>query len=215
MTARTERMIEAYREQFRMHGASPAALLCPKGRQDIRFANLHQHLPDGPFSVLDFGCGLGHLFDNLASQYTEFDYHGVDLVPDFIAHCADQKDSRARFDLVDSSWLPDRSYDFIFISGTFNIRTHEDADASRRAALTKIAALFRSTRAALVCDFMTTLVDFQQPDAQHFDPDEVARFAARELSRRFIVLHHYLPYEFALVAFRNTEIQRPENVYAR
>lgn len=213
MTSRIQSMVKSYQESYLIHGDSPASLLTPKGRQELRFSNCEPYLPKDTFSILDFGCGLGHLLDFICARRQNFSYHGVDLVPEFIERCSQRNDLRAHFDLVSPDWLPTKHYDVVFISGAFNIKLQEDAEVSRKIALDIIKSLFGYASHALVCDFLTSLVDFEHVDALHFDPAQVAKYAMEELSRRFVIHHEYLPYEFALIALSNTAIKRPQSVY--
>ena len=213
MTSRIQSMVKSYRDSYLIHGDSPASLLTPKGRQDLRFGNCEPYLPKDTFNILDFGCGLGHLLDFIGERRQNFSYHGVDLVPEFIEHCSRRSDQRAHFDLVSPDWLPTEHYDVVFISGVFNIKRDEDAELSRRLALDTIKSLFGHARHALICDFLTSMVDFEYPDALHFDPSQVAKYTMEELSRRFVIHHEYLPYEFAIVALSNSVIKKPQSVY--
>ena len=56
-----KKMISTYENQLKKFGPVPAALGCPKGRQDIRFEALTEYLIKGN-SLLDYGCGFGDLF---------------------------------------------------------------------------------------------------------------------------------------------------------
>ena len=66
----------------------------------------------------------------------------------------------------------------------------------------------------MICDFLSPFVDFKQDQAQHFEMDEVARFCSSQLTRRFVLRHDLLPYEFTLIAYRQEDIKRPENCFS-
>ena len=65
-------IIKQYQESFAMHGDSPAAVMWPRGRQELRFNALTKHFSNNNFSVLDFGCGLGHLKSYLDNHYSDY-----------------------------------------------------------------------------------------------------------------------------------------------
>ncbi len=50
--------------------------------QQIRFAELVKIVKNPParFSLIDYGCGYGALFDYLQAYNWLFDYYGVDLI---------------------------------------------------------------------------------------------------------------------------------------
>lgn len=76
-------------------------------------------------SILDVGCGLGHFADYLSSHgYCTYDYTGIDIIDEMIR--------RAEVIYPDHLFLRGnfltfpffRSYDYVFCSGTLNIKTH-------------------------------------------------------------------------------------------
>ena len=49
--------------------------------QQIRFAELVKVInPAGKFSVTDYGCGYGAMFEFLQQRNWDFDYYGVDII---------------------------------------------------------------------------------------------------------------------------------------
>ena len=205
-------IVDLYTSEFRTHGDSPAAILSPKGRQHLRFRALDPLLGSGRVRILDYGCGLAHLFGHLQAAGKNVDYHGVDIVPAFIkANRAKYRD--ARFDVIEPNREVIGEYDVVFASGVFNMRSSTDESASRQYALERMAQLFKLAKDAFVCDFASSFVNYRQEEGQHFDCGDIARFCADQLTRRFVIRHDLLPYEFTLIAYRNSEITRPANVY--
>jgi SAM-dependent methyltransferase len=213
-----DRIVQDYEASFALHGDSPAAVLCPKGRQGQRFDILLDEIarddPDSAFSILDFGCGLGHLLEHLGGRFPDCRYHGVDIVADFIEANRLKFGGRAEFEHIAPNFEPMHTYDYVFVSGTFNLSYFNDKAENEAYVRNQIKMLFGKTRRIMTCDFMTSHVDFQQPDATHMDPGEMCTFAAEELTRRFKLRHDYMPYEFAMVLYRRAEILRPDNTYA-
>jgi SAM-dependent methyltransferase len=201
-----------YGDSFQKHGDSPTSLLTPKGRSSLRFRAIDPFIGNGPCSVFDYGCGLGYLREYLKDQADNLKYTGVDIMPEFIQAC------RAKF--PDSEFLqmePQHpltgAYDVVFSSGVFNLQTHCDSQKSKAYAFERVQSLFQMAKDVLICDFMSTLVDFQQPGAQHFSPAELSDFCYANLGRRFQIRHDLLPYEMTLIVWRDQAIKRPENVY--
>lgn len=202
-----------YRAAYTRHGKSPAALLIPKGRQRERFTALAAPIPSTGFSVLDFGCGFGDLFAFLEGRCSGFRYLGVDIVPEFVEECRRNHPARAEFRLIDGYAELMDEVDFVLASGTFNTLYAETAEAHWVLVQQILVHLFRLCRRALCVDFMTNRVDFEQPRAYHQDPVTLFEFAFANLSRRLVLDQSYLPYEFALIAYKDAGIVRPENVY--
>jgi SAM-dependent methyltransferase len=213
MTDRFEEIRSMYRAGYKDHGDSPAALLTPKGRNNLRFRALLPLIDKPGRSVLDYGCGLGYLFDYLQEQGASVRYAGMDMMPEFIDVCRQKHGDKAEFQLIEAEQPLERRFDLVFASGVFNIRSHADDGLSRAYATARLKQLFDAADVALVCDFLSPYVDFKQGDSQHFDTGFIAEFCARELSRRFVIRHDLLPYEYTLIAWRDDTILRPHNVF--
>ena len=103
----------------------------------------------------------------------------------------------------------DRKYDYVISSGIFNGKLkYEDNKEHIRKALRK---MFEIARVQVCVDFLSTYVDFQRPQAFHTDP-AWALTTGMSLTKRVILRHDYMPYEFALFLYKNSAISR-RNVF--
>jgi SAM-dependent methyltransferase len=202
-----------YKSSYETHGDSPASLLTPKGRGNLRYRALESLITRPGMSLLDYGCGLGYLLEYLTGLGKKVSYTGVDVIPEFVAKCREKYCDTAQFLILDPTEPIPGAYDIVFASGVFNLKTHNNEDESIEYATTRVRELFYSSRVALVCDFLSPYVDFQQPGAQHFPTGFISDFCARELTRRFEIRHDFLPYEYTLIAWRNDSIERPQNIF--
>lgn len=201
-----------YERSFELHGDSPASLLCPKGNQHLRFRAIDEFVNKGRRSVLDYGCGLGHLLEYLEHERRQVEYVGVDIVPAFVDACKAKFGDRGHFELIDPvESLPQR-YDIVFASGVFNMRTGSEV-AAKEYVYGKLKVLFEATKDVLVCDFLSDFVDFKQDNALHFSIGEICSFCVARLSRRFVIRHDLRPYEFTLIAYKDDIIARPDNIF--
>ncbi len=211
--SRFDAVIGQYREAFRRHGRSPGAVLCPKGRQDLRYTALTTAIGASGFSILDFGCGLAALKGFLDQRFEKFTYTGVDLVPEFVADCRIAHPGAKFLHIRDVTDVPGE-FDYVVLSGVFNILYTPDRAQHLTLVLDTIERLFERTRVALACDFLSDQVDFQLPGAFHMGQDELLRQVQGRLSRRYVLDHSYMPYEFALTVFKDQRIERPANVFS-
>jgi SAM-dependent methyltransferase len=205
-------LIEQYRTAFAVHGDCPAGVMWPRGRQILRFDALTQHFSGDSFSVLDYGCGLGHLKEYLDQRFSKYDYHGVDLVPEFV-NTVTAKCSDAKVHLIKSYKEVSTPIDHVVISGVFNIIDDINRAAYVEQVHSTLEHLFGLARVSLAVNFMTDRVDFMQPDALHMNVEVMTNFIRRKLSPRLRVDESYMPYEFTLVILKNSEIIRPDNIY--
>lgn len=206
------RVVEQYREAFRRHGDSPAAVLWPKGRQDLRFAALTRCVRGESFSVLDFGCGLAHLLPWLRQRYRGVRYTGVDLLPEFIAACR-AKFPEAQFETLDSAPDIAGAFDYVLVSGAFNILYDPDAAVHQQLVFESLRSLFARANRALAVNFMSDHVDYRQEGAYHQAIDPLLAHLRAALSPRFVLDHSYMPYEYTVTVFKDPEILRPETVH--
>lgn len=202
-----------YTEALLQHGDSPSSLLTPKGRNDLRFRALKQQISSEGIKILDYGCGLGYLYEYLSKFDFPVEYTGVDILPQFIDACK-SKYPNTEFRLIDETGPIDGSFDIVFASGVFNLISHDSEELSKDYTFERIKHLFSITTDVLVCDFLSSLVDFKQPKAQHFSASEIIQFCSKKLSRRFQLRHDLLPYEMTLIVWKNDDIRKPDNIYA-
>lgn len=214
MESNFKRIQAMYEDGYERHGDSPAALLTPKGRHELRFRSIDSFLSGNQnLSVLDYGCGLGYLNDYISARFSNISYSGMDIVPAFIEACKNKFTPNNNFFLIDPTLPVKASYDIVFASGVFNIQMKNSKEQSKAYSLSKLKELFTAAEQVLICDFLSPFVDFQEEDALHFTVDEITRFCAENLSRRFVIRHDLLPYEFTLVVYKNASIERPGNYY--
>jgi len=177
----------------------------------MRFSSLTSHIHADNFSLLDFGCGLGHLRPYLGDHFKNFRYTGVDLVPEFIGECRKNFPDSV-FEQISDIEDVSGHYDFVVLSGVFNLLCAPDKDLHLRRVCATLGHLFKHTKVALSCDFMTDKVDFQSPGAFHMNESTLVNIV-QGLSHRYSIDHTYMPYEFSVTIYQDQRISRPDNVY--
>lgn len=198
-----------YQKAFALYGNSPAAVLWPKGRQDLRFDALTRHIDrTTSFTILDYGCGLAHLCDYLCARGFKATYIGVDIVPEFV-RLAKLNYPESSFLLGKEDYISSIGVDHIVASGTFNI-IEGDWDEHWNTIQILLNSLFNRCAKSLAVNFMTDQVDFVQDGAFHISPAKVMEFVQHSLSRRLIIDQSYMPYEFTLVVLKDIEKFEPD-----
>ena len=152
-------------------------------------------------SVLDFGCGTGHLLRVLERDFRfSGRYVGYDLSEEMLA-LARSHNPRGCFEHRDIfAEGVGEDFDFIFISGVFN-NFIEDNMGFLRAAL---RTLFPHARRALAFNALSDYVDYMDSSLFYADPEEVFRFCKEELSASVTLRHDYqvrpesFPFEFTV-----------------
>lgn len=182
------------------HGATPAAVgWHDEAAQELRFTRLARvlddHPADGPMSVADYGCGYGALLAHLDARGAPIArYDGYDLSTEMLA--AAPADPRCRW--IHGSAL-ETDYDYVLVSGTFNVRLGAPEGAWAENVRHTLRALHARARRGLAFNLMTSWVDWRADDLFYADPAEWFTFCRRELSRAVSLQHDYPLYEWTMV----------------
>lgn len=73
-------------------------------------------------SILDFGCGLGGLYEYMSKHYDDFTYIGVDINKEFIDKCR-KKYPNTKFKKINDITDIKSNYDWFIASGAFTVYT--------------------------------------------------------------------------------------------
>lgn len=195
---------QRYRERLAQFQHDPRTLGWTKGNQAQRFAALTGLLPlDRLRSVLDVGCGFGDLFPFLRERGFRGRYTGLDFIPELI-EVGQHAYPEAQLLVGDFSTMDSLgTFDLVLASGIFNARLQgEDHWTYLTATLRRMHA---HCNVAASADFLSTTADRRRPDLYFTSPEEVLAWA-RSLTRRTALLHHYMPFEFALYLFRDDRV---------
>ncbi|MFC1850767.1 class I SAM-dependent methyltransferase [candidate division CSSED10-310 bacterium] len=193
---------ERYRQRWEKYGYNPKTLGWNKGRQMIRFAVAFENVRSEEYaSVLDVGCGFGDLFGYLKSQNWPGRYIGVDIVPELIAgaerlFC----EKNASFHLLDIQQQPLSEQAAMGIAlGVFNWKLRQDNMEFIRLMLEQ---MWDATTEVVVLDFLSNSADIQHEHNFYADPGEILNLA-RRFSRRVLLYHAYMPFEFQVKIWHN------------
>jgi SAM-dependent methyltransferase len=160
---------------------------------------------DTSVSLLDLGCGLGHLLDFIECRpdYRHVQYVGLDISPKYLdaARARHPKREFVLMDVLESDEaLP--VFDYVVLNGVFNYRGPIDRDRMMRYWEQLTATAYRHCRLGLAFNVMSTLVDWERDDLFHLSLDEMSRFVGGHLSRHFVIRHDYQAYEYTTYVYR-------------
>lgn len=195
------KMIESYLANFQQFGVSPESLGWLKGRQEVRFQALTEGVRQHS-RILDFGSGFGDLFGYLRKSDLSFDYHGVDVVAEFV-EASRNRFPEASFDHISLGQRLEGEFDIAVASGVFNFLYTDSAVEHEELVFSTMSRLFEVVSERVSVDFMSPSVDYRQADAYHQRLDSLLDFVTSNLSRNLHIDHSYLPYEYCVHIFKS------------
>lgn len=155
-------------------------------------------------SLLDFGCGAGHLYDYIIKEgLSRINYSGLDVSQKFIDLCLkkypDKKFLCADI-LEDSEKLP--IVDYTIMNGVFT----EKLDLSYEEMFTFfkkiLLEVYKKTRKGLAFNVMSKFVDWEREDLFHLSFDDLGNFLTSEVNRNFIIRNDYGLYEYSVYIYK-------------
>lgn len=192
-----------YKERFATHDDTLAAIQHgSREGQEGRFKLLSKQIASTD-TVVDIGCGFGDFLPFLRQNGFEGQYIGLDFVEEFIeVALVRHRDETARFDVFDVlSPEPLPECDYAVQSGIFN--NSMGAGENQRLMETTLAKMAESTRGGFAFNFLSTYVEFKDPELFYFDPGHVLEFC-RPIAPFVSLRHDYVlkeggfPYEVTI-----------------
>ena len=201
--------VSKYNQRFREHGVSYMSLgwTVPeraKKRHVVMRDVIRWKQHDDPITLLDFGCGFGHLMEYLDERVS---YSGVDIMPQFIRYCEKHRQPGV-FHLLDTeadyqdglNRIAD--FDYIVANGLFTERLDISYSDMMKHFMMTIRELFKHTRHGLAFNVMSTHLDQKRDDLFHVSMDWMADFLVHDLSRNFIFRNDYGMYEYTAYVYK-------------
>jgi len=201
-----DEILKHHNELFNEHGHKPAAMGWPKGKTDLRFKIVTEIGNLNNSKILDVGCGFGYLLTYLKKHKKKIQYTGVDINPNFI-EIAKENHPDQTFKIRDIEKEKFREkFDWVFAVGL----------ASKADSYTYLESLLkemiRISKKGVVMDFITDYVDFKTKGTFYSSPEKIFKIT-KKISKRVVIRHDYLPFEFCTYIYTNDKIQRKNNSF--
>lgn len=160
--------------------------------------------PQPPMTLLDFGCGAGHLLEHLrAEQRKDIRYIGLDMSPKFVELCRDKFPGTEFLcgDILQGD-VEIPQVDYVVMNGVFTEKRSlpfEVMFAYFREVLRRVYPL---ARRGLAFNVMSKHVDWERDDLFHLPFDSLATFLRREISRHYQFRADYGLFEYTAYVYR-------------
>jgi len=201
----TQKKLDAYfTEKLETYGATAKGVdYNGEQAQAIRFAELVRVIdPSRRFTITDYGCGYGAMFDFLNTRGWQFDYYGVDLIEKMVIAGREthQDHPNAHF-TVDEKELP--VTDYLVAAGIFNIKLECPYDEWQDMVTKTLPRMNALCSMGFSFNMLTKYSDADRmagrPDLFYSDPLFFFDFCKRNFSRNVALLHDYGLYDFTII----------------
>jgi len=196
-----EKVKSYYSEKMLQFGATPAGVdwSSPESQQ-LRFKQLVK-LCDGStiFSINDFGCGYGAMYDFLTRQGFQFQYSGYDLSDCMIDEARRLNAKRNNCEFTVGEIL--RNADYTIASGVFNVKMDIDSREWERYVLEVLEKIDRASRRGFAFNILTRYSDpeYKKDHLYYADPCFYFDYCKNKFSKHVALLHDYPLYEFSIL----------------
>ena len=199
-----KRLGEYFTEKLDEFGATPKGVdYNGPESQELRFEQLVKVIdPSRPFSVIDYGCGYGAMFDYLNKKGWRFEYYGIDLIEKMVlaGREAHRDFTNAHFTLNENEVAV---ADYLLAGAIFNIRLEESYENWQEFTCETLKRMNALCSKGFAFNMLTKYSDAdrmaQRPDLFYGDPLFFFDFCKRNFSRNVALLHDYGLYDFTIL----------------
>lgn len=204
LKATQEKLNKYFADKLDEFGATPRGVdYNGPEAQWVRFGQLVRVIdPAQPFTVLDYGCGYGAMFDYMQGRSWQFEYWGVDLIEKMvIAGRETHKDFPNAHFTTDENQVP--GADYLLAGAIFNIKMETPFDEWRSFSVETLHTMNRLCSKGFSFNMLTKYSDAdctaKRPDLYYGDPLFYFDYCKCNFSRNVALLHDYGLYDFTIL----------------
>jgi SAM-dependent methyltransferase len=196
-----------YQKGFNKYGFGPRALgWKTQQAAEVRYINLIRGINFEGREVLDVGCGFGGVIPFIKAETKNFNYTGVDLVPEFIK-IAKEKNPNFRFAVKDYFRRPwGKMFDIIISSGTLSSNIKNSLKYRQEAIRTMF--IHASELVAFnVAGGHPQPKNIRKNRVYYADSHQMLKFC-QSLTPKIIFRHYYRFNDFTIVMYKPKKIEK-------
>lgn len=191
-----------YSDKIITHGPVPGGVdWNSQESQMLRFDQLLKLLPipAKKFSILDFGCGYGSLFNYMKPRYQEFQYAGFDISRAMIDEARRLLNGEPIKLSTELSILDAPEY--TIASGIFNVKQKANVENWMTYVEETLTQINKLSSKGFSFNMLTSYSDedHKKDYLYYADPCQVFDFCKRQFSKEVALLHDYNLYEFTVL----------------
>ena len=199
-----QRTSEYFSEKLEAFGATPKGVdYNGSESQALRFEQLAKVIdPSTPFTLVDYGCGYGAMFDFLQIKGWVFEYYGIDFIEKMaVAGREAHKDFANSHFTVNESDLP--TGDYLLAGAIFNNKFEASDEEWQELVTSTLRRMDALCSKGFSFNMLTKYSDEDRkaarPDLFYGDPLFFFDYCKRNFSRNVALLHDYGLYDFTVV----------------
>lgn len=189
-----------YSESLKKHGTTPMGVgWRDESSQTLRFEKLAQVVDRSqPFTVNELGCGYGAFFEYLINCGAALQrFRGHEISDEMLRMARQRIGGSVLVQLSDKEKL-DKSADYSFASGIFNVRLACNEDVWARYVKDTLVNMNENSHVGFSFNILSTYVDYREPHLYYGDPLLFFDFCKRNFSRFVCLSHDYPLYEWTI-----------------
>lgn len=155
-------------------------------------------------SVLDFGCGLGHLYEYITQNAINVHYTGLDASSLFAQTCREKFPhiDFLEMDILDGDVVPAHKFDYIVMNGVLTEKKELSYDEMWTYSKKLIQKVYQVCNYGVAFNVMSKDVDWERDDLFHLPVNELSKFLTQEITRDFIIRYDYGLYEYTTYLYK-------------
>ena len=157
------------------------------------------------YSILDVGCGLGHLYEFSKKCSYYINYTGLDISEVFVKACKN-KYSDIEFiqrDILKENRPESEKYDFVIMNGVFTEKLNLQYDQMWEFFTNMLKKAFEYCDKGMAFNVMSKDVDWERDDLFHVPLNQLSAWLTQNLTRNFIIRYDYGLYEYTVYVIKN------------
>lgn len=157
------------------------------------------------YSLLDFGCGCGHLYDYMkkTNKYDYIDYTGLDISEKFASHTSRKGLRVIKNDLMKEDL--DECFDYIVFNGVFTEKCDLGDDEMFGYFTDMILKSWPFAKKGMAFNVMSKNVDWERDDLFHLSMDKLTDFLFKNSMKNFVIRNDYGLYEYTTYLYKETQ----------
>lgn len=191
-----------YSQKIIQNGATPQGVDWNSiESQQLRFEVLSSVIVDKEkFTILDYGCGFGSMYDYFKQKYSDFIFIGLDISKEMIEEALKRNSNDPQ-----SKWMTELntldSFDYTIASGIFNVKLENADDNWLEYILETLQKLNSHSSKGFSFNVLTKYSDkeYMKDYLYYADPLFLFDYCKKHFSRNVSILHDYNLYEFTII----------------